>query len=429
MTVDLSVPLEDDALLIVDPYPLADSVNYPLNKGVVPLQSAERWLSRTVDGDVKLQHHHADRYTTWIDGVQQRNLIEIKVRMSRKRAREENVMASRRRQQHLPGIEPGDPQDIEIVIPTMDWEQIGGDMDPGTYGGIIATGDGNALELIVIQPVREHVGDEEAKDVGFPFWTKEAYFDLANLDPTSKDAKSALDSIGMSLETLEEDFTPEARAIVIAEALLGWGRGDEGPAGWSGDINIPEKVKWSSGKIAGPEYLADEDEAFRDDVLGYGEIKTALEEEVERLADESSATGWSTVGDQLTSDIEDAGFDPASIVILAEFGDATAVNGDITDETVHAVEGKLEPEGYEYLDRFGGRVPSEEGYAHADSAIEAVAKELDRSEEDVRTAAESLDWWQEEIPRGTSGHTYVWAKRKEEHRTEEARRRTRARRR
>lgn len=176
-------------------------------------------------------------------------------------------MASRRRQQHLPGIEPGDPQDIEIVIPTMGWEQIGGDMNPGTYGGIIATGDGDALELIEIQPVREHVGDEEAKDVGFPFWTKEAYFNLADLDPTSKDAKSALDSIGMSLETLEEDFTPEARAIVIAEALLGWGRGDEGPAGWSGDINIPEQVKWSSGKIAGPEYLADEDDEFVREVL------------------------------------------------------------------------------------------------------------------------------------------------------------------
>jgi len=56
--------------------------------------------------------------------------------------------------------------------------------------------------------------------------------------------------------------------MVIAEALLGWGgRGEEGPAGWSGDINIPEKVKWSSGTVAGPEYLADEDDEFRNEVL------------------------------------------------------------------------------------------------------------------------------------------------------------------
>src|SRR5208282_771641 len=179
-------------------------------------------------------------------------------------------MASRRRQQHLPGIEPG-VGTIEVVVPTMDWEQISGDMDPGTYGGTIATGDGDHLELIEIQPVREHVGDDEAADVGFPFWTKEAWFDLADLDPTNDDVKSALRSAGFSEGDqqiwFEEEATPEQRAIVIAEALLGWGRGDEGPAGWSGDINIPEKVKWSSGKVAGAEYLADGDDEFVREVL------------------------------------------------------------------------------------------------------------------------------------------------------------------
>jgi len=174
-------------------------------------------------------------------------------------------MASRRRQQHLPGIEPGN-EPLEIVIPTMDWEQIGGDMHPGTYGGTIATGDGDHLELIEIQPVREHVGDKEAADVGHPFWTKEGYFDLADLDPTSEDVKSALSSTGLEYEALEE-LDPEQRAVAIAEALLQYGIGDEGPAGWSGDINIPEKVKWSSGKIAGPEYLADEDDEFVREVL------------------------------------------------------------------------------------------------------------------------------------------------------------------
>jgi hypothetical protein len=161
-------------------------------------------------------------------------------------------------------------------------------------------------------------------------------------------------------------------------------------------------------------------------VLGYGEIKTALEEEVERLADMSSAEGWSTAGDQMKSDLEDEGFDPESIVIFAEFGDEGAVNGDLTDDTVAGLETKLEAEGYEYLDRFGGRVPSEEGFAHADTAIEAVAEELGVPEEQVKEAAESLDWWQEEIPRGTSGHTYVWAKRKAMG-TQEARRRARRR--
>lgn len=333
------------------------------------------------------------------------------------------------RQQHLPGIEPG-VGPIEIVIPTMGWEQIGGDQDPGTYGGTIATADGDHIELIKIQPVRENVGDNEAKDVGFPFWTRTAWFDVDDIDPKKDDVRSALDSIGMSLETLEEDFTPEQRAIVIAEALLDHGHADEGPSGWSDDINIPEKVKWWSGKVAGAEYLADEDDAFGDDVLGYGEIKTALEEEVERLADESSAQAWSTAGDQLTSDIEDEGFDPESVLIEANFGDAKAINGDSlvgphwadiigvkyndlwSEIGTDKITDWLDKNGYEYLDRMGGRVPSEEGFAQGETAIDAVAENLDRSREDVEKAAKSLDWWQEEIPRETSGHTYVWAKKK-----------------
>jgi hypothetical protein len=157
---------------------------------------------------------------------------------------------------------------VKIEIPNMPrWEQIGGDMDPGAYGGTIARSRGNAIELLKIQPVREYVGDREAAEVGFSFLTREAYFDLDDLDPNNKDVRSALNSIGMSVSTLEAEFTPTQRALVIAEALLDYGRADEGPAGWSEDI-LSEKVKWWNGKVAGPEYLADEDQAFRNDILG-----------------------------------------------------------------------------------------------------------------------------------------------------------------
>ena len=171
-----------------------------------------------------------------------------------------------RRQQHLPGIKPGVGH-LEITIPTIPmWEQVGGDMSPGAYGAILAKSDGHSIELLEIQPVREHVGDSEAKEVGFPFWSKEAYFDLDDLDPKKDDVQSALQSIGMELSTLEEDYTPEQRAMVIAEALLGWGRGDEGTSGWSKDV-VPDQVKWWGDKIAGPEYLADEDEEFIREIL------------------------------------------------------------------------------------------------------------------------------------------------------------------
>lgn len=254
-----------------------------------------------------------------------------------------------------------------------------------------------------------------------------------------------MQTVGLEREALEE-MEPTQRAVAIAEALLSYGRGDPGPSGWSTDINIPEKVKWWSDKVAGAEYLADEDEAFRDDVLGYGEIKTALEEEVERLADESSAQAWSTAGDQLTSDIEDDGFDPESIVVEANFGDAKAINGDLlvgprwgeilgvksndlwSEVGTDKLTDWLDKHGYEYLDRKGGRVPSEEGYADGETAVDAVAARLELPQELVQKAADATDWWQQEIPHGTSGHTYVWAK-KTGTETEEARHRPRARRR
>lgn len=174
-------------------------------------------------------------------------------------------MASRRKQQHLPGIEPGH-EPMEIVIPTMEWEQIGGDMDPGAHGGIIAHGDGQTLELIEIQPVRDFVGDKEAAEVGFPFWTKEASFDASDLDPSSKEVRSAMQSVGLDESALGE-MKPTQRAVALAEAMLQYGHGDEGPAGWSRDIGIPDKVRWWGRQVAGSEYLADEDGLFLREVL------------------------------------------------------------------------------------------------------------------------------------------------------------------
>jgi hypothetical protein len=158
-------------------------------------------------------------------------------------------------------------QTMKITIPTMTrWEQIGGDVNPGAYGGTIALADGDHIELLKIQPVREYVGDNEAADVGFPFWTREAWFDLDDLNPERTEVKRAMVSVGLT-ETDLEDLTPGQRALAIAEALLDYGHAEEGPAGWSTDI-IHDKVKWASGEIAGAEYLADEDDDFRREVLG-----------------------------------------------------------------------------------------------------------------------------------------------------------------
>jgi hypothetical protein len=309
----------------------------------------------------------------------------------------------------------------------MPWTQIGGDIDPGASGGTIATADGSSIELLKIQPVRNNVGDEEAADVGFPFWTKEAYFDLSDLDLKNKDVQRALQYTGFTEGDqkfwFEEEATPTQRALVIAEALLDYGRGDEGPSGWSKDLPDIE-VKWNSGKVATlPEYVADEDKAFKDDVLGYSDIRSKLEEMVQEMADQSAAQAWSTPGDQLVIDLEAEGYDPKSVVSVAEFGDAVAVNGDLeTDKTSASVEAELEAQGYEVTDK-GGRIPAQEDFAYAEHVIRAVAREMDLPEETVEEAAKGLDWWQEEIPSDTSGYGSIWAKKAAGGGAEEARRR------
>jgi hypothetical protein len=141
--------------------------------------------------------------------------------------------------------------------------QIGGDMNPGTYGGTIAKADGNSIEMLKIMPIREYVGDRDAVDLGFPFWSKVGYFNLADLQPDEHDVINVMDSSGLTDETLQT-LKPESRAMVIAEALLDYGRGDEGESGWAKDIIGNRMVKWwGSKRPAGWRYLADEDAEFR----------------------------------------------------------------------------------------------------------------------------------------------------------------------
>lgn len=323
-----------------------------------------------------------------------------------------------RKQPSLPGF-PDIPEKLEIRIPKMPmWEQIGGDMDPGAHGGLIAKSDGDSLELLEIQPVRAHVGDKEAAEVGFPFWTSTAYYDLSDLDPNDKDVKSALRSSGFDegdqKHWLEEEATPEQRAIAIAEAIFSYGiKKDEGDPGWSADV-IHDDVKWWGDKIAGSEYIADEDESFKDDVLGYSDIRQHLEEMVEQMAEQSAATSRSTLGDRDADDAARDGFDPDTLVGVAEFGNTVAVNGDIESEkTLAGVEADLEKDGYEMTEG-GGRIPDTEEFVSPEHAIRAVAREMGLEEDVVKDAATGIDWWPkdryDEIASSTSGYAYVYGK-------------------
>jgi hypothetical protein len=349
-----------------------------------------------------------------------------------------------KRQPSLPGF-PDIPEKAEIEIPDMpQWEQIDGDMSPGAYGGTIARTDtsslGKQIELLKIQPVREHVGDKDAVEVGFPFWTREASYTIEDLT-SEENIKNVFSFIGMDHDQFEE-LTPTQRALTVASALMDYGTNvDEGPAGWSSDLPNFE-VKWSSGETANlRKYLEDEDDEFKNDVLGYDEIRSNIEAEVQKMVDESGAQGWSQLGDQLMMDLDDAGYDGNSAWVIAAFGNEPmiAVNTDTTysadfakelgvpstknnvyiwSETgTRELEAWLEKQGYEVVHRFGGDVPSTEGYAVARFVIQAVAREMDLDEDVVQDAAKGIDWWpadrghgDQEIPGSTDGDTTVWAK-------------------
>ena len=391
-----------------------------VKKGQAPERATAQALKRRLGADVTLWPVDSTPSgmmyrAQWYDSESQ-TYREAKVEIwhafrsrTRQQPQERLTMPTRRDHRLAAPRTSGEP--LAVTIPTMDWEQVDGDMDPGAHGGTIARGDGDLLELIQIQPVREYVGDL-ARDVGFPFWTREASYDAADLDPSKPEVQSAMRTLGIDEEMLREMEKPTSRALALASALLAHGYGvEEGPSGWSADIGIPDRVKWWDGKVAGAEYLADEDDAFRDDVLGYADIRTAIEETVQRMADQRSAEAWSTLGDQVVDDLARDGFDAESAVGVATFGDATGTNGDVSEDVSLAnTEDDLQHDGYE-LTGFGGDIPHDETEVSAEHVVRAVMKELKRSKEDVEAAAKGLDWWAPNIAWSTQGYSAVWAKR------------------
>lgn len=136
------------------------------------------------------------------------------------------------------------------------WRQIGGDANPSQHGGLIARCDGVTIEVVEIQPVRAYVGDREALEVGFPFWTREATYWLSDLPEHAHIAEQQ----GVDLEDLDS----EGRLLAIAELAFWYGVDtEEGPCGWAKDV-LPFRVQWwGSKRPRGWRYLADEDQEFR----------------------------------------------------------------------------------------------------------------------------------------------------------------------
>jgi hypothetical protein len=124
------------------------------------------------------------------------------------------------------------------------WYQIGGDMNPMDYSGTFARTDGNAIEVLHIDSTIDSVGEREALDVGYPYWTKEACYDDADLRAFLGD-----DSARRSMN-LPEEWTPDmpltrALRFAIADAAMIYGfRTDGGGGGYGVDVAPRRATYW-----------------------------------------------------------------------------------------------------------------------------------------------------------------------------------------
>jgi hypothetical protein len=117
--------------------------------------------------------------------------------------------------------------------------------------------------------------------------------------------------------------------------------------------------------------------AAREDSNGPAQVYTGI---VEQTANSNAAMAWSTPGDDDVQQIaQQYGIDPDAVRkhlrIVADFGDALAVNGDPNaDPNV---------DGMTLLDGFGGQIPTTEEEVDVDNAIQHTADRTNLSPDDV----------------------------------------------
>lgn len=140
------------------------------------------------------------------------------------------------------------------------WRQIGGDMDPATYGCVLARTDGIAIDVLEIQPVLEYVSKSEARDLGFPFWSREATYWIADLrsEPRFTDAYRS------------SEVDPQTDSdVALVDALIRYGVDvEESVSGWARDVFPSRAHYWCrAGKrpVSGA-YFASADAEFRREI-------------------------------------------------------------------------------------------------------------------------------------------------------------------
>lgn len=133
------------------------------------------------------------------------------------------------------------------------WYQVGGDVNPAGHGGTLAREDDlGRIEVWEIQVVTDYIGWHEAKEVGYPFWCKEACYDMADFRDFLAD-EFACRSMDIDREPALRDLSKRANRFYLATEMLCYGfRCDERAGGFSGDVLPKARVSWwSKGGIKG----------------------------------------------------------------------------------------------------------------------------------------------------------------------------------
>ena len=147
------------------------------------------------------------------------------------------------------------------------WIQVDGDVNSVDHGGVCAQPDGEDLELFSIENVEENVGNNDARDVGYPFWKSTGTYSPDDLE-WSDAAKGALGAAGqedldwMSLPAIE-------RACRLSQ--YGFNKAAGAGGGFAFDILPQEPVYGFGDDDIHLEALATDDE-FNLDVLHKVEV-------------------------------------------------------------------------------------------------------------------------------------------------------------
>jgi hypothetical protein len=172
----------------------------------------------------------------------------------------------------------------------------------------------------------------------------------------------------------------------------------------------------------------------------YDDIKDAIEEQLERLANIDAAVAWSTIDDQTMMDLEEDGWDDQSAIMIADVGYETVVNGDPLvppyfekelklkrskhpkqwrehenskgENAAYLLGGWLVKNGYQKLSTGGGKVFSEEQEIQFSFVVDEVMQENKQFKlADVGLVVEDMFGTGDYTYWGSSdGDTELWAK-------------------